>query len=210
MIKNNRALPKLNSSLTYRQIFKALRRQESIIVIVLFFFLLTSCAEETLPKPKAFLRLAYEEVQYQKINFDCPYTFEFSNDAIVTPNENCWINISYPKLKASLNLTYRPIDNNLMELLKESEKLTYNHAIKADGISALPFADAQKHVYGSLSEVTGNAASQLQFHLTDSVQNFITGALYFKVQPNYDSILPAVKFIEKDIRHLMETLEWKN
>ena len=210
MIKTNSTLPRLISSLTNCRVFYSLRKQESIILLLLFFFLITSCAEETLPKPKAFLRLAYEEVQYQKINLDCPYTFEFSNDAIVTPNENCWINITYPKLKASLNLTYRPIENNLTELLKESEKLTYNHAIKADGISALPFVNIGKNVYGSLAEVTGNAASPLQFHLTDSVQNFITGALYFKVQPNYDSILPAVKFIEKDIRHLMETLEWKN
>jgi len=154
--------------------------------------------------------LAYDDVQYQKINTNCPYTFEFSSDAIVTPSSKCWLNITYPKLKASLNVTYRPIENNLIELLQEAEKLTYNHAIKADGISALPFEDAKKIVYGSLSEVTGNAASPLQFHLTDSVQNFITGALYFKVQPNYDSILPAVKYIEKDIRHLMETLEWKN
>lgn len=202
MNKNNKAFTGFMLSI--------LRRLESVVLVIVFFFLTTSCAEESLPKPKAFLRLAYDDVLYQKINANCPYTFEFSSDAIVTPRSNCWLNITYPKLKASLNLTYRPIENNLKELLQESEKLTYNHAIKADGISALPFEDAKKNVYGSLSEVTGNAASPLQFHLTDSVRNFITGALYFKVQPNYDSILPAVKYIEKDIKHLMETLEWKN
>jgi len=109
-----------------------------------------------------------------------------------------------------LNITYRPIENNLKELLQESEKLTYNHAIKADGISTKPYENYKNKKYGALSEVTGNAASPLQFHLTDSTKHFITGALYFKVQPNYDSILPAIKFIEKDIEHLMETLEWKN
>ena len=207
MNKNNKALTGLMLSTLHIPIAIA---KESIVLVIVFLLLMTSCAEETLPKPKAFLRFAYEDVQYQKININCPYTFEFSRDAIVTPDTKCWLNITYPKLKASLNLTYRPIENNLKELLQESEKLTYNHAIKADGISALPFEDAQKNVYGSLSEVTGNAASPIQFHLTDSVQNFITGALYFKVQPNYDSILPAVKYIEKDIRHLMETLEWKN
>jgi gliding motility-associated lipoprotein GldD len=207
MNKNNKTLTGLMLSILRIPIAIG---KESIVLVIIFFFLVTSCAEETLPKPKAFLRLAYGDVQYQKINTNCPYTFEFSSDAIVTPDTKCWLNITYPKLKASLNLTYRPIENNLKELLQESEKLTYNHAIKADGISALPFIDAKKNVYGSLSEVTGNAASPIQFHLTDSVQNFITGALYFKVQPNYDSILPAVKYIEKDIKHLMETLEWKN
>ena len=179
-----------------------------VLVIILFFA--TSCKEHTLPKPKAFLRLAYNEASYQKITANCPYTFEISNDAIAKPNSKCWVNIQYPKLKASLNITYRPIENNLRELLSESEKLTYNHAIKADGISAQPFENIEFRKFGALSEVTGNAASPLQFHLTDSIKHFITGALYFEVQPNYDSILPAVKFIEKDIKHLMETLEWKN
>jgi len=144
--------------------------------------LMTSCTEEIQPKPKAFLRLSYNDATYQKITSDCPYTFEFSNKAIVTPNEKCWINISYPTLKASLNITYRPVENNLIELLKESEKLTYNHSIKADGISAQPFDDATKKVYGALSEVTGNAASPLQFHLTDSTKHFITGALCSKIK----------------------------
>jgi len=201
MNKSNRALPSL--------ILSFLHRQESILLAIFFFFFITSCAEETLPKPKAFLRLTYNNAIYQKVTSDCPYEFEFSNKAIVKPNEKCWITISYPSLKASLNITYRPIENNLMELLRESEKLTYNHAIKADGISAKPYDNSIKKVYGSLSEVTGNAASPLQFHLTDSSNHFITGALYFKVQPNYDSILPTVKYVEKDIKHLMETLEWK-
>jgi gliding motility-associated lipoprotein GldD len=172
--------------------------------------LFTSCSEEIVPKPKAFLRLAYTNAAYQKVTSDCPYEFEYSNTASVDAGDKCWINIVYPKLKASLNVTYRPIENNLTELLRESEKLTYNHAIKADGISSQPFRNSSKKVYGALSEVTGNAASPLQFHLTDSAKHFITGALYFKVQPNYDSILPAIKHVEKDIKHLMETFDWKN
>ena len=186
--------------------FKLINKSIMLFSLVL----LISCKEDTQPKPKAFLRLAYDNVSYQKTIVDCPYTFEFSKDAIAKPNTKCWINIHYPKLKASLNITYRPVENNLIELFRESEKLTYNHAIKADGISAVPFEDVKKRTYGALSEVTGNAASPLQFHLTDSSKHFITGALYFEVQPNYDSILPAIKFIEKDIKHLMETLEWKN
>ena len=199
-----------NNNSALNSILSFLRRQESIFLYLLIIAILSSCNEETQPKPKAFLRLAYNEATYQKITSDCPYTFEFSSKALVQPNEKCWINISYPTLKASLNITYRPIENNLRELLQESEKLTYNHAIKADGISAQPFDDATKKIYGALSEVTGNAASPLQFHLTDSSKHFITGALYFKVQPNYDSILPAIKYVEKDIKHLMETLEWRN
>ncbi len=180
----------------------------SIVSLILLF---ASCNEETLPKPKAFLRLSYTNTAaYHKTTSHCPYSFEISSHAITTYNEKCWVTIKYPRLKATINITYRPVENNLKKLLKESEKLTYNHAIKADGISTLPYEDFKNKKYGAIAEVTGNAASPIQFHLTDSTKNFITGALYFRVQPNYDSILPAVKFIEKDIRHLMETLEWKN
>jgi gliding motility-associated lipoprotein GldD len=61
-----------------------------------------------------------------------------------------------------------------------------------------------------LYEITGNAASHLQFHITDSTHHFIKGSLYFYVKPNYDSILPAVNYIKEDIFRLIETLEWKN
>ena len=36
-------------------------------------------------------------------------------------------------------MTYRPVENNLKELLIEAEKLTFNHTIKADGISSAPY-----------------------------------------------------------------------
>ncbi|PID68786.1 MAG: gliding motility lipoprotein GldD [Flavobacteriales bacterium] len=181
---------------------------------LLFFLILavlTSCTnEDLLPKPKAFLRLTYEPANYEALHSDCPYTFEISDKAIVNFKENCWANIAYPQLNASIDITYRPVENNITTLLQEAEKLTYNHAIKADGISGQPYENTENKKYGALLEVTGNAASPIQFHLTDSVRHFITGALYFKVQPNYDSVLPAARYIEKDIKHLMETLRWQD
>ncbi len=193
------------------------KNNHKILLNLNFFFVtvlsltLNSCADsEALPKPKAFLSLTYTNATYTTVNSNCPYTFEISTNANYDFNEQCWVNLNYPKLKASVNITYRKIENNFNELLRESEKLTYNHAIKADLISAPSLYDNfKKKTYGSLSEVTGNAASPLQFHITDSTQHFITGAVYFKVQPNYDSILPAIKYIEKDIKHIMETIVWK-
>lgn len=171
--------------------------------------LTTSCEEEPVPKPKAQLRLEYPGTDYALIRSDCPFQFEKSDACEAVFNEKCWLNLEYHELKASVNMTYRPVENNLQELLREAEKLTFNHTIKADGISSRPFVDDKKRVYGSVYEVTGNAASPLQFHLTDSLNHFITGAVYFDVQPNYDSIRPAVRHIEKDIIRLIETMEWK-
>jgi len=176
-------------------------------IFFLLFFI--GCKDDVLPKPKAQLRLSYENPKYVDTHSDCPYQFEISTKTIAKTTEKCWMNIEYPSLNATINLTYRPIENNLKELFIESEKLTFNHAIKADGISSVPYDNAIKKVYGSIYEVTGNAASPIQFHITDSTNNFITGAVYFNVQPNYDSILPAISYLQNDIKHLIETLEWK-
>ena len=179
-------------------------------ILILILTINLSCKEEVLPKPKAQLRLEYASPTYDLIKTDCPYTFEKSNIASIKVNEKCWVNIDYEGLRASVNMTYRPVENNLKELFLEAEKLTFNHAIKADGISSVPYSNKAKKVYGSIFEVTGNAASPIQFHVTDSVKHFITGAVYFSVQPNYDSIKPAISYLQNDVIRMIESMEWKN
>ena len=179
-------------------------------IVLVFLTSVTSCKEETLPKPKAQLRLEYPAPNYDLINSSCPYTFEKSNYAVVKVNDKCWVNMDYHELNASVNMTYRPVNQNLKELFLEAEKLTFNHTIKADGISSVPYANRDKKVYGSVFEVTGNAASPIQFHVTDSSKHFITGAVYFNVQPNYDSIKPAINYLQKDIIRMIESMEWKD
>ncbi len=177
-------------------------------IAALLSFSLQSCGEDPVPKPRAQLRLEYEKSEYREIETDCPFRFEQSDASRAVIDEKCWVNLEYPELRASINMTYRPVEDNLEELLKEAEKLTFNHTIKADGISSRPYANQERRVYGSVFEVTGNAASPVQFHVTDSLRHFITGAVYFDVQPNYDSIRPAIQHIEKDIVKLIESLEW--
>jgi gliding motility-associated lipoprotein GldD len=180
------------------------------LMSLLGFMTIIACKEEVLPKPKAQLRLEYPDPVYEAINSDCPYSFEKSSSTDVDINSKCWVNIDYPQLKASINMTYRPVENNLKELLLEAEKLTFNHTIKADGISSAPYVNKEKNVYGSIFEVTGNAASPIQFHVTDSTRHFITGAVYFNVQPNYDSIKPAISYLQQDIIRMIESMEWKD
>ena len=122
---------------------------------------------------------------------------------------NNWLKLEYPKLNASIDITYRKIDENLRELLVESEKLVFKHTSRAEQISSNNYVNEREKIYGTLYDITGNAASHIQFHITDSTNHFIKGALYFKIKPNYDSILPAVNYIKNDILHLMETFKWK-
>ena len=182
-----------------------------VIISIFTIMLFSSCKETVFPKPTGYLRLAHQKETYQKIKTDCPFEFETNTNTKLLVNDKCWIKIKYPKLKATIDLTYRPINNNLRELLLESEKLTIKHAVKADKISSpILFDNFENSVFGSIREVVGNAASSIQFNLTDSTKHFITGAVYFNVQPNYDSIYPSIKYIEKDIKYLIETTRWKD
>lgn len=180
------------------------------IFFILFLTIFISCKEDTLPKPKGYLSLNYPKKKYKFLDIKRPYTFKVLNTTTIINEPNNWLTIKYPKLKASLDITYRPVNNNMQELLTESEKLVFKHTQKAAQIIPKDFMNSEKRVFGSMYEITGNAASHIQFHVTDSTKNFLRGSLYFYAKPNYDSILPAVAYIKEDVLHLVETLEWKN
>jgi gliding motility-associated lipoprotein GldD len=66
-----------------------------------------------------------------------------------------------------------------------------------------------KRIFGTYYRVKGNAASSVQFYITDSVKNFLRGSLYFYAVPNPDSIAPVLSFIDKDVSHLIDSFEWR-
>ncbi|MBU3011018.1 gliding motility lipoprotein GldD [Polaribacter vadi] len=175
----------------------------------LIFILFISCNDDVLPKPKAYLSLEYPAKDYEKLSVSRPYSFDVLKSTTIFDDKNNWLKIKYPDLKASIDITYRPVKNNIKELLTEAEKLVFKHAVKAEQIIPKDFINPEKRTFGSLYEITGNAASHLQFHITDSTNNFIKGSLYFYAKPNYDSILPAVAYIKEDILKLVESLEWE-
>ena len=122
---------------------------------------------------------------------------------------HCWITIEIPTLNAEITITYYPVHNNLEQLIDDSYTLAYKHSIKADDILEKEFVNNKAHVYATVFDIRGNAASPMQFHITDSTKNFFRGSLYFRTRPNRDSLQPAITFLEKDILRLIETLRWK-
>ncbi|HEA29828.1 MAG TPA: gliding motility lipoprotein GldD [Leeuwenhoekiella sp.] len=173
-------------------------------------FLGLSCKEDPLPKPNGMLALTYPVADYSSFQpEDCPYSFKKNKLGKVQFEEDCSMIINYPKLNGALYLTYRPVDNNIKQLLTDAQKLTYEHVIKADNIIEEKYINKSSDVYGMFYDVSGNAASQSQFYVTDSTAHFLTGSIYFNARPNYDSIYPAADYLKKDIRHLMESLSWK-
>lgn len=168
------------------------------------------CKDETLPKPSGHLRLDYLEADYAQFDNYCPYRFEMNLDAVIKEKTPCSFTIDYPKMKATIFLTYKPVNNNINDLLRDAQKLTYEHVIKASDIRERPFINPMNRTYGMFYQVSGNAATNAQFYVTDSIKHFVTGSVYFHAKPNFDSIMPAASYVKNDMERLVETLQWKN
>lgn len=173
-------------------------------------YTLISCGKDPIPKPYGELRLEYPAPKYRAFESGSPFVFEYNDFAKIEPaKEKNWYYIQYPNMKAKIFLTYFPVNNDLPLHVKESEKMVYEHTIKASSIETKSFSYPEKNVFGNFYELKGQSASNIQFFVTDSTKNFVTGNLYFNSRPKPDSLKPAVDYIRKDIRHLLDTFQWK-
>jgi gliding motility-associated lipoprotein GldD len=181
------------------------------VLFITILFVLFSCKSDPTPKPLGYLNLEYPLASYYQFNSNCPFQINVNKDAKVKLLNNCSMSIVYPKMKATIYIDYLPIENNnLKKMLQDAQKLTFEHVIKADEISELPFSNPFAKVYGMFYKVDGNAATNSQFYVTDSTKHFVRGSLYFYAKPNFDSIYPATSYIKNDMQYLMESFKWKS
>ena len=178
--------------------------------------LFASCSDDevSIPKPRAYFRLSFPEKKYVKYDADCPFTFEMPVYSKMDLDKNynaepCWLNLNFPTFNGTLHLSYKAVNDNINGYLQDTYTLASKHQIKASGIEEQQISKPKSKVYGLVYDIEGNAASSIQFFLTDSTKHFIRGALYFNAVPNTDSITPVVNFIRKDIYRMIETFEWK-
>ncbi|MCB9187087.1 MAG: gliding motility lipoprotein GldD [Flavobacteriales bacterium] len=175
-----------------------------------------ACNTDYTPKPRGYMRIALPEKTYHNIETDCPYSFEIADYSQFIQNpgsltEPCWFDVSYPQFKAKLHFSYKPLKGNLAEFLEDSRTLTNKHISQASNIEESVIIKDDTRVFGTIFFVEGSrAASPVQFHVTDSTDHFLRAALYFNVTPNNDSLAPVIDFLEQDILHIIETLEWKS
>ncbi len=188
---------------------------KSGISLAILMFLVWGCKNVPTPKPRAYFRISFPEHKYDSLENKYPYFFEYPEYTRIIQDkaanaEPYWINIDYPAYNGKIHISYKVVKDNLAEMLEDNRKLAYKHSIKADAIGERLYMAPEKKVYGILYDIKGDAASSVQFFLTDSVRNFLRGSLYFNTIPNKDSLAPVVDFVKEDIMHMMETFEWKS
>ena len=194
--------------------------------LILFFALFVFCqsCEEPVftPKPRGYPKVVYPEKAYQQFDQNyCNFTFEYPKYGVIErdttffderPTDPCWFDIYYPDFNCRLHCSYSPIadQESIDELKTDAFNLTDWHNKKATYIEDRPFRK-MNNVQGVLFEVEGPVASQVQFFMTDSLEqeHFLRCALYFYTQARPDSLAPVYDFLREDLDHMISTFAWK-
>jgi len=188
------------------------------LIFILIFVVFCSCNSGYTPKPRGYYRVNFPPHQYQRFDQpDFPYSFEYPVYARIVrdtsffeakPENPYWINIDFPQFKARIYVSYKEVANNFDKLRDDAYKMTYKHSYKAtsieDSMMVTPLG-----LHGVFFSVGGNAATAKQFFMSDTSTHFLRGALYFDASPNEDSLSIVNNFIEEDMLHLINTLQWK-
>jgi gliding motility-associated lipoprotein GldD len=171
-----------------------------------------ACSEDYQPKPEGYFRIGVPTTTYEPANTGCAYTFSKNTQATWVPKKNCWGDLKYPTIRATIQFTYKRIENenDLQLVLKEAQDLAYKHTVAAQGIGEKLYSNPEKNIHGILYNMQGNSASSSQFFVTDSTTHFLRGVLYFYSTPNADSLKPVNEFMQAEMVQLIESIEWVN
>jgi len=191
---------------------------------IIFFALIAmsislSCNNDYVIKRRGYFKIDFPAHEYRLFDqAGFPYTFEYPVYASVVQDSSLfedndtpyWINIDFPRFNGKIYMSYKKVGKtDFNKLVNDAFTMTYKHSTKATEIQdSLMKTDAG--LTGVWFNVGGNAATAKQFFITDSVNHFLRGALYFDSTPNEDSLAIVNDFLQADMKHLINTLKWKS
>ena len=198
---------------------KSLQRWVIGFFIVIIMAACFSCNSTFVPKPRGYFVIDLPKKEYKLFNQSgYPYTFEYPVYANIIKDtaffgeitENpWWINVDFPKFNSRIYVSYKEIGKNKLDkLINDAFTLTNKHTSKAISIDD-SLINTSNNVHGIFFKVGGNVATANQFFITDSVKNFLRGALYFDATPNEDSLGIVNDFLLQDMKHMISTFKWK-
>jgi gliding motility-associated lipoprotein GldD len=173
-----------------------------------------SCQSPYTPKPRGYFRIELPEKSYQRFDTTYPYSFEYPVYATISESkyaqgEKYWIDIKFEAFDATIHISYKDVNGNLITYLEDAYTLATKHIPKADAIYDSVIIHRNRDLFGLIYQIEGSeVASPYQFLLTDSTSHFVRGALYFNTIPNNDSLQPVINLLKDDIDHMINTFQW--
>jgi len=185
---------------------------KNYITLLLIIIIFCGCGDEPYPKPNGYPRLVLPNIGYENWRNNCNVFFRKPIEASIetVQQKPCFFNLYYPSLNAKIHCSYMPVNGNLKEIIDQEYKLKEKHNQFSTNIKERVYHNEIKNVHALLFNISGTkSATPLQFFITDSINHFFRGTLYFNTSPNNDSLATAIEFIKTDIDTLVESFEWK-
>jgi gliding motility-associated lipoprotein GldD len=186
-------------------------RIEKLALFIALLVGLAGCREVPIPRPQGFFRIALHDTAFAAQEVGCGLRLDRSTSAgaisrLESPADSCWFDLVYPAYDARIHCTYAQTDE-LNRRVDDAFRLAYEHEVRADAIGTRRFSRPDGST-GVTFHLAGDAASSLQFVLTDGKDKFLRGALYFNRTANGDSTQPVTQRIAYDVQRLMESVHW--
>jgi gliding motility-associated lipoprotein GldD len=207
-------------------------------VLLLLLSFSFGCNSTYTSKKKGYYKVDFPKKEYIKFDKPgFPYSFEYPQYANIardssfldaSPGNPYWLNIDFPAFNGKIFISYKIIGGTSIYKVKDSEgkyrdslgkntfqnmvndcyNLTYKNDIKANSIED-SVMHTPNHITGIFFRLSGNVATAKQFFLSDTLHNFLRGALYFDATPNEDSLRPVNDFLQEDMKHIINTFQWR-
>lgn len=187
-------------------------RYAALTIIAAASTLMVSCRQQATPRPEGYFRIDKYPACYHNDTIG-RVTLQVNDSArsIVPPQPSgnaSWLNIAYPRYRATIYLSYIPLSHNLEQLMAESIELVYRQNINTERVEAIAYEDSETQLYATLYTLSAQSATPLQFIATDSIHYLLRGALYFDTPVKADSVAPALQHIENDIMQMIESITY--
>lgn len=212
--------------------------RRNLLLPMVFCMLAVSCNSPYISKKRGYFNIELPGHAYQKFdNEDFPYSFEYPVYARIVkdstyfdtnPENPFWINIDFPQFHSRIFLSYKAVGGKSLYKIKQRDG-SYKDSLGINAFDKMvndAFTLTNKNnvvsnsindsliltpngINGVFFKVGGNAATSKQFFLSDTITNFLRGALYFDVTPNADSLKPVQDFLQVDMDHIINTFRWK-
>ena len=183
-------------------------------VILVSFIVIYSCEEDiNIPKPPAYLRLELPDHTYISYVDSCQYSYDLASIYTVeNPSGNkqnmCYREIKLGPLNGTIYFRYWDMVEPLSYYVNNANDEIDRHKGMAIDVNDQLIIREKDDVYGIIFQLKGDVATPFQFYLTDSTDRFVYGEVLFNMSPNYDSLIPTLDYLRKDLNQLLETFKW--
>jgi gliding motility-associated lipoprotein GldD len=216
-----------------------MNRTHLLILLLFVNILVAACNSTFTQKPKGYFEIKLPERKNYNTFSNGAFSFEYPDYAVVLTDSSYFgekpenpfsLNIEIPSLKCKFYLSYKIIGgaatykipdpvtgkykdssaiNTFDKLLTDAFDLSSKNAMYKSAGNGDSLMRTPQGISGIFFKAEGNAASPMQFFLSDSTKHFLRGSVYFDASPNADSTRPVTQFLYPDLQRLVNSVKWK-